>query len=114
MRQYRSYRVTASVFAVAAIVANQRQQNEITCGISPAGDDTPSTGSDAKCRQTDRLNEVVERQLGGQLDYGDVEVFPGWWSVRLVDGNGGHVGRLACRVHCYLHAMPCTFASLDT
>jgi len=53
-------------------------KNEITSSESPAGDDALSAGSDAECRQTDRLNEVIERHLGGQLDYGDIEVIAGW------------------------------------
>jgi len=75
----------------------------ITFRVSPAGDDTVSSGGDADCRQADRLNEIVERQVRGQLEYGDVEIVAGQCE-RLVDNDGGDVRRLARLVYLYLHA----------
>jgi len=57
---------------------NDKKKQIKTSGVSPSGDDTRRAGSNAERRQTDRLNEVVERQFGDQLKYSDVEVVCGW------------------------------------
>jgi len=66
--------------ALTGSAVKMLNRNKITSAVSPACDHTISVRSDAEFWQTDRLNEVIERQFGSQLEYSDVEVAV-WWSV---------------------------------